>query len=220
MIIAPEAEEMLIDIPVDARVFTGDLAIPKGAKGLVVFADGAESSRESPKNKFLASVLKNDGMGTLLVDLLAERETKVREVRTNVGLLTHRLEAVTLWLRSEPDLSGLLLGYYGSRTGAAVALGAASDLGETIAAVVLRGGRPDLAIPDLGSVTAPTLFIVPGLDADAIESNRRAYAGVMGEKELHLIPGATHLFEEPGVPEELARLASEWFTRHLLTPDR
>ncbi len=215
MLRTPEAEETLIDVPVDARVLTGDLALPNGATALVIFAEGSGSSRESPRNKLVTAALLNDGIGTLLIDLLTDLESTEKRMRANVELLTHRLEAVTTWVGSEPDLSGLRIGYFGARTGAAIALGAAADLADRVGAVVVRGGRPDLTARELDSVRAPTLLIVGGADSEMIERNREAYALLKSEKELHIVPGATHVFEEPGILEEVARLASGWFRRHL-----
>ncbi len=216
MIVTPEAEDSLIDVPVDARILTGDLALPRSATSLVIFAEGSGSSRESPRNKLLTAALQNDGIGTLLIDLLTDLESTEKKMRANVELLTHRLEAVTTWVGSEPDLSGLHIGYFGARTGAAIALGAAADLADRIGAVVARGGRPDLSARELDSVRAPTLLIVGGSDSEMIERNREAYAAIKAEKELRIVPGATHVFEEPGTLEEVARLASGWFKKHLM----
>ncbi len=215
MLLTPDAEETLIDVPVDARVLTGDLALPRGATALVIFAEGSGSSRESPRNKLVTAALLADGIGTLLIDLLTDIESTEKRMRANVELLTHRLEAVTTWVGLEPDLSGLHIGYFGARTGAAIALGAAADLSDRIGAVVARGGRPDLMVRELDSVQAPTLLLVGGADPEMVERNREAYAQLKGEKELHIIPGATHVFEEPGKLEEVARLAAGWFKRHL-----
>ncbi len=210
-----EATERLVEIPVDSVVLTGDLTIPTFATSLVIFAHGSGSSRRSPRNRFVASVLQDASIGTLLFDLLTPEEDTDYEMRFDIELLTDRLEAVTLWVQAQPDLSSLPLGYFGASTGAAAALGAAADLPDRIRAVVSRGGRPDLTARDLGRAKAAALLIVGGLDDVVIRLNREAYSAIKAEKKLRIIPGATHLFEEPGTIEEVARLASRWFAKHL-----
>lgn len=207
--------ERSVRIPVDGGDLEGELVIPSDAKGLVLFAHGSGSSRFSPRNAFVAQVLQKGGIGTLLFDLLTEEEDRVYETRFDIDLLTRRLETVTQWLQEQAEVRGLGMGYFGASTGSAGALRAAADLGKTIQAVVSRGGRPDLAEGRLGDVTAPTLLIVGGADDVVIELNRAAYDRIRAEKRLEIVPGATHLFEEPGALEEVARLALTWFKKHL-----
>jgi len=210
-----EHAERLVHVRVDTLSLEGALAVPPGAGGVVLFAHGSGSSRKSPRNNFVARELRAGGLGTLLIDLLTEQEDASRQTRFDIDLLTQRLLAVTEWLRSEPDTKALPLGYFGASTGAAAALKAAATLGPDVAAVVSRGGRPDLAAPDLPRVQAPTLLIVGGHDDVVLDLNRRAYDTLVARKELVVIPRATHLFEEPGALEEVARLARDWFTRYL-----
>jgi len=183
----------------------------------VIFAHGTGSSRLSPRNQFVAEELRGAGIGTLLFDLLTEEEDQNYEMRFNIGLLTERLEAATQWAKDSEELRSLRLGYFGASTGAAAALQAAAHLGEEISAIVSRGGRPDLAMDVLPNVEAPTLLIVGGLDYQVIELNRQAYEGLhrARARELAIVPGATHLFEEPGTLKEVAHLARDWFTKHL-----
>jgi dienelactone hydrolase len=212
---AGKTSEHPVRIRVDSVTLQGVLAIPAGAPGVVLFAHGSGSSRLSPRNNFVAGVLRESGIGTLLFDLLTEEEDTVYETRFDIRLLTDRLTATTRWLTAQPNTRKLKVGYFGASTGAAAALEAAAALGTTVRAVVSRGGRPDLAGPMLDRVKAPTLLIVGGHDDVVIELNRQAYDRLKSEKELVIVPGATHLFEEPGTLEEVARLAAEWFTRHL-----
>jgi dienelactone hydrolase len=170
------------------------------------------------RNRFVAGTLRRAGMGTLLFDLLTEIEDRDYEMRFDIALLTRRLLGATEWVRQQPALREFALGYFGASTGAAAALRAAAGLGAGIRAVVSRGGRPDMALAELPRVTAPTLLIVGGRDDVVIGLNRQAYAALRAEKELSIIPGATHLFEEPGTLEEVARQAADWFTRHLRKP--
>jgi pimeloyl-ACP methyl ester carboxylesterase len=193
----------------------GELAIPDKARGVVIFAHGSGSSRHSPRNQFVARELRNAGLGTLLFDLLTAKEDAVYETRFDIDLLAKRLAAATTWFSQQPRAKGLGAGYFGASTGAAAALIAAARMGSGVGAVVSRGGRPDLAERELSRVTAPTLLIVGGLDDVVIDLNRQAYARLKCEKELVIVPGATHLFEEPGTLEEVARLAAEWFARRL-----
>ena len=208
--------ERLVRIGADSVLLEGALAVPAGARGAVLFAHGSGSSRKSPRNNFVAEVLRAAGLGTLLTDLLTEGEDADPKTRFDIDLLTHRLVAVTRWLREEPSTRGLALGYFGASTGAAAALRAAAELGPTIAAVVSRGGRPDLAAPALHRVPAPTLLIVGGRDDVVIDLNRQAFQKLQGPKELTIVPGATHLFPEPGALDEVARLATAWFVRYLV----
>jgi len=210
---ASEKVEHLVRIPADSVELEGMLVIPAKAEGLVLFAHGSGSSRHSPRNNFVAKVLRENGIGTLLIDLLTEKEDAVYKTRFDIGLLTGRLTAATKWLREQPQTKKLKIGYFGASTGAAAALEAAA-VDPKIAAVVSRGGRPDMAGPVLGRVKAPTLLIVGGNDDVVIELNQQAHALLRGKKELVIVPGATHLFEEPGTLEEVARLAAEWFKRY------
>ena len=208
--------EHLVEIPADAVVLQGALVVPARASGIVLFAHGSGSSRHSPRNNFVAGVLRSAGLGTLLMDLLTRGEDVAPEARFDIDLLTRRLEAATRRVAELEQTKSLALGYFGASTGAAAALQAAASLGARIGAVVSRGGRPDLAWPALRRVEAPTLLIVGGLDDVVIELNQRAYEELRAEKQLITIPGATHLFEEPGTLEDVARLASEWFRRYLV----
>jgi dienelactone hydrolase len=205
----------LVHIPVGTVMLEGELLLPSGTQGVVVFAHGSGSSRHSPRNTFVARVLQAAGLGTLLFDLLTRAEDTDYETRFDIALLTRRLSAATHWLQQQPQTKALAIGYFGASTGAAAALQAAATLGSAIKAVVSRGGRPDLARAALPHVMAPTLLIVGGEDHDVIELNREAYALLHSEKQLTIVPGATHLFEEPGTLEEVARLASQWFVQHL-----
>jgi pimeloyl-ACP methyl ester carboxylesterase len=193
----------------------GELAVPDKARGVVIFAHGSGSSRHSPRNQFVARALRDAGLGTLLFDLLTQKEDAVYETRFDVDLLSKRLAAATTWFSHQPSSKRLGIGYFGASTGAAAALIAAARLGPAISAVVSRGGRPDLAERDLARLTAPTLLIVGGLDDAVIDLNRQAYDQLRCEKQLVIVPGATHLFEEPGTLEAVARLAAEWFVRRL-----
>jgi dienelactone hydrolase len=209
------SDEQLVRIPVDAMALEGALALPPRAEGMVVFVHGSGSSRHSPRNTFVAQVLQTAGLGTLLFDLLTKEEDAAYETRFDIDLLTRRLLAVTRWLLVHPATRPLGLGYFGASTGAAAALQAAATLGATIQAIVSRGGRPDLAWSALPRVQAPTLLIVGGHDEQVIALNQQAYARLGAEKQLSIIPGATHLFEEPGALPEVAQHAAQWFSRHL-----
>jgi len=203
-----------IQIVSDSIRLEGELAIPADAAGVVLFAHGSGSSRLSPRNQFVAQALQKAGVGTLLFDLLTDEEARDRENVFDIDFLAHRLSDATRWLRNHGDARGYPLGYFGASTGAAAALAAAAQ-NETIAAVVSRGGRPDLAMRHLGAVRAPTLLIVGGRDFGVIELNEKAYRVLRCEKSLKIVPGATHLFEEPGTLEQVAELAADWFRRHL-----
>ena len=208
-----------VGIPMDAAIHQGALAIPPGAKGLVLFAHGSGSGRLSPRNNYVAGVLRASSVATLLFDLLTEEEDQLYENRFDINLLTWRLLLATDWVRQQDTTRGLAIGYFGASTGAAAALKAAAARGPEVRAVVSRGGRPDLALDDLPRVQAPTLLIVGGNDDMVIDLNRMAYRALRGEKELKIIPGATHLFEEPGTLEQVAAAAAHWFERHLAAKD-
>jgi putative phosphoribosyl transferase len=205
----------IVHIPANGIKLEGALVIPPGAQGIVLFAHGSGSSRHSPRNNFVAQVLQSAGMGTLLMDLLTPQEDATYETRFDIDLLTQRLERATRWLMDQPPSASLDIGYFGASTGAAAALQAAATLGSSIGAVVSRGGRPDLAMSTLARVQSPTLLIVGGLDEIVIDLNRQAYDKLTAEKHLAIVPGATHLFEEPGTLQEAARLAADWFKRYL-----
>jgi putative phosphoribosyl transferase len=211
---APSTREIQILVGDEAEV-AGDLVVPDPAHALVVFAHGSGSSRYSPRNRQVARALNERGLATLLLDLLTVEEESDRANVFDIKLLAGRLEAATRWARTESQLGQLPIGYFGASTGAGAALWAAAELGEEIGAVVSRGGRPDLAASRLGDVRAPTLLIVGGHDEVVIELNRQARELVAARCEIAVVPGATHLFEEPGALEQVARLASEWFERHL-----
>ncbi|KTG27802.1 dienelactone hydrolase family protein [Haloferax profundi] len=204
-----------VTIPADGVELEGDLGIPEGASGLVVFAHGSGSSRKSPRNNYVADVIREHGVGTLLFDLLTEEEDQTYETRFDIPLLVERLLSATEWLRSRDDTRDLKIGYFGSSTGAAAALLAAAELGDQTDAVVSRGGRVDLAKERLSEVTAPTLFVVGGADEPVLSLNRDAYEKLDCEKSLEVIPGAGHLFEGPGQLEDVADLAADWFETHL-----
>ncbi|MEX1186753.1 MAG: alpha/beta fold hydrolase [Gemmatimonadaceae bacterium] len=197
----------------------GTLALPPAARGVVVFAHGSGSSRHSPRNRFVAEALREGGMGTLLLDLLTAREEGIdvytREHRFDIGLLARRLAGAIDWLDAEESTSGLPIGLFGASTGGGAALVTAADQPEKVRAVVSRGGRPDLAGEALPRVRAPTLLIVGERDEQVIELNRQAMARMTAPVQLEIVPGATHLFEEPGTLEQVARLARDWFVRQL-----
>jgi len=203
--------ENLVHIPVDDVELEGTLDVPDGARGLVVFAHGSGSSRKSPRNNFVAEVVRDRGLGTLLFDLLTEEEDQIRENRFDIPLLTDRLVAVTERLWTRDATRNLNVGYFGSSTGAASALRAAARLGNDIDAIVSRGGRVDMASEVLDDITMPTLFIVGGADTQVLELNREAYDQLSCEKELHVVEGAGHLFEGEGELEEVADVAADWF---------
>lgn len=214
-----ETEERLVHVPAAGVVLEGNLGVPPSARGVVLFAHGSGSSRFSPRNRFVAEVLRRAGLGTLLIDLLTPDEEAVdeytRRFRFDIEMLAERLVDATEWLRRHPDTRGLPVGLFGASTGGGAALVAAARRPDVIAAVVSRGGRPDLAGDALPHVKAPTLLIVGGRDEPVMELNREAMDRMQCEVKLAIVPGATHLFEEPGALEEVARLATEWFTRYL-----
>ncbi|MHB1300013.1 MAG: dienelactone hydrolase family protein [Burkholderiales bacterium] len=194
----------------------GTLTLPKNAHGIVLFSHGSGSSRFSPRNNYVARILNDAGFATLLLDLLTRQEDLDYEMRFDIELLTRRLLEATSWLQSENKTKQMKIGYFGASTGAASALKAAAKLGRSISAVVSRGGRPDLASPEeLALVAAPTLLIVGGSDDIVVELNREAFLNLACEKEMKIIPGASHLFEEPGKLEQVATAAKDWFRRYL-----
>jgi dienelactone hydrolase len=197
----------------------GNLTIADGATGLILFAHGSGSSRHSPRNQFVARTLSDSGIATLLFDLLTPEEEAIdmqtREYRFNISLLAERLFYATRWAKQQRETRELRIGYFGSSTGAAAALVASAELSQDVGAVVSRGGRPDLAGDALPRGQAPTLLIVGGNDDVVIELNEMARDRMHGRVKLEIVPGATHLFEEPGTLEQVANLASDWFVRHL-----
>lgn len=207
-----------VSIPVDGLELEGVLVLPTTGDGLVIFAHGSGSSRKSPRNRAVAAVLQDHGLGTLLFDLLSEEEDHVYETRFDIDRLTDRLLSVTDWLAAQDTTAELSFGYFGSSTGAAGALRAAAQR-PGVAAVVSRGGRVDLAAGSLADVTAPTLFIVGEADTQVLELNRRAFEELTCEKELSIVPDAGHLFEEPDQLETVAKLAAEWFETNLSRRD-
>ena len=213
------AAEQLARIVVGSAQLEGNLSLPRDASGVVLFAHGSGSSRHSPRNQYVAQALRDGGLGTLLIDLLTaaeEREdARTARLRFDIGLLADRVVGASDWLARNTATAQLPIGYFGASTGAAAALVSASERPDYVRAVVSRGGRPDLAIPVLNRLKAPTLLIVGGADAPVIEMNRDALKHLSIEKRLEIVPGATHLFEEPGTLEEVARLAREWFQAHL-----
>jgi dienelactone hydrolase len=209
-----------VQIPSGSATLEGELHVPAGATGVVLFAHGSGSSRHSPRNQFVARTIREAGVGTLLFDLLTREEDAVdvhtRHLRFDIGMLAGRLEDATGWIKQEGETSHLRVGYFGSSTGGGAALVAAAEVGEEVGAVVSRGGRPDLAGPEaLRRVKSPTLLIVGGRDAPVFKMNEEASAWLRCEKEIKIVPGASHLFEEPGALEEVARAAAGWFRRHL-----
>ncbi|MFF7973049.1 phosphoribosyltransferase family protein [Streptomyces sp. NPDC007905] len=209
------SEDREVEVPFGALRLRGRLTLPAGATGVVAFAHGSGSSRHSPRNRFVAEGLNRAGLGTLLFDLLTEDEERDRTNVFDIALLAERLAGATGWLREEPDVQGLAIGYFGASTGAAAALWAATEPSAHPAAVVSRGGRPDLAGPRLPAVTAPTLLVVGGSDPQVLDLNREAQARLRCENRLEVVPGATHLFEEPGTLERVTELARDWFTDHM-----
>ncbi len=207
--------ERLVEIPSQRRRLSGILSVPRNAVGVVAFAHGSGSGRFSPRNQFVARVLRGAGLATLLLDLLEEEEAEDRAKVFDIELLAERLQSAADWLHHASETSALPLGYFGASTGAGAALVAAARRPADVGAVVSRGGRPDLADAHLPTVQAPTLLIVGGNDDVVIELNEQALRRLRCPKSLVIVPGATHLFEEPGALEEVSRLAKEWFVRHL-----
>jgi len=209
----------LIHVSVDSTTVEGNLSVPEGAEGIVLFAHGTGSSRHSPRNNFVAEKLRDGGLATLLIDLLTSEEKEIdrrtRRIRFDIDRLAERVVGAMEWLAGQSETEDLGIGLFGSSTGAAAALIAATKRPSLASAVVSRGGRVDMAEPILDEVTAPTLFIVGGKDRQVLDLNRQALAKLETEKQLEVIPGAGHLFEEPGALDAVARLAREWFQRHL-----
>ncbi len=215
----PEVINRPVEIPAGSVVLEGELVVPAGVSGIVMFAHGSGSSRHSPRNKFVAGVIRDANLGTLLFDLLTHEEESVdtytRHLRFDIGLLAGRLVAAANWLKSLEETKHLKIGIFGSSTGGAAALIAASLLGESVGTVVSRGGRPDLTGDELTRVKSPVLLIVGGLDYEVVKLNEQAYAKLECVKQMKIVPGASHLFEEPGKLNVVAELAAEWFGRYL-----
>ena len=209
----------MVEVDVGDAVLAGDLTVPDAAPGTVVFAHGSGSSRHSPRNRHVAAALHDAGLGTLLLDLLTEDEEQLdrltAQLRFDIALLARRLVGATRWLAGQPEVAGRTVGYFGASTGGGAALVAAAEHPDGVGAVVSRGGRPDLAGDALLAVAAPTLLIVGGDDRVVLELNQRALERMTAEKDLAVVPGATHLFEEPGALDEVAGLAAGWFRRFL-----
>ena len=212
-------EEQLVQVPAGAVTLQGNLDMPAGTPGVVLFAHGSGSSRHSPRNRYVAGVLREAGLATLLMDLLTADEEAIdlqtQRLRFDISLLADRLVGATDWLAQNPETRDLTIGYFGASTGAAATLVAAAERPDAVGAIVSRGGRPDLAGAALARVRAPTLLIVGGNDIPVIGMNQEAMAQLHVQTKLEIVPGATHLFEEPGALEEVARLAREWFERYL-----
>lgn len=207
-----------IDIPLSEVTLKGDLVVPENAIGIVVFSHGSGSSRFSSRNRMVAELIQQHNIGTFLFDLLTEEEDSIYENRFDIASLASRLIETTDWLMNDKNIKKLPIGYFGASTGAASALMAAAHFGKKIKAIVSRGGRPDLALNELALVTAPTLLIVGGLDVPVIGMNKMAFAQLESIKEIKIIPGATHLFEEPGKLMEVADLAISWYKTYLTKP--
>ncbi len=215
----PPLRDDEIQVTVGRISVAGRLTIPQRAQGIVVFAHGSGSSRHSPRNQYVAQVLNEAGVATVLFDLLTPEEERNRANVFDIPLLASRLVGITGWLAGQPDTASLPVGYFGASTGAGAALTAAAHPGVKVAAVVSRGGRPDLAGESLRHVQSPTLLIVGGRDEAVLGLNRQARAAIPAECKIAIVPGATHLFEEPGTLEQVAMLARNWFTRHLNPPE-
>jgi putative phosphoribosyl transferase len=218
--VAQTVEEQLVRVPAGQVMLDGNLTLPEESRAVVLFAHGSGSSRHSPRNRYVARVLNEAKLATLLIDLLTLDEevidARTAQLRFDIELLAERLVGASDWLTQFPDTKHLQIGYFGASTGAAAALVAAAVRPDAVNAVVSRGGRPDLAGAALTHVRAPTLLIVGENDGQVIELNRAALAQLRSEKQLVIVPGATHLFEEPGALDEVARLARDWFCRHLI----
>jgi len=208
-----------VEVAAGSVVLEGNLVIPDGAKGIVLFAHGSGSSRFSPRNQYVADMLRGGGLATLLIDLLTAEEERMDQtaakLRFDMGVLARRLIGAVDWLCEQDATTNLAIGMFGSSTGAAAALLAAAERPDAVRAVVSHGGRPDLAASHLADVKAPTLLIVGGQDEPVIELNEQAYARISAEKHMEIIPGATHLFEEPSTLEQVAGMARDWFEQHL-----
>ena len=217
---AQTIEERLIQVPAGSVTLEGNLTLPEQSRGIVLFAHGSGSSRHSPRNRYVARLLNEAKLATLLIDLLTLHEevvdARTAQLRFDIDLLAERLVDATDWLTQFPDTKDLRIGYFGASTGAAAALAAAALRPDPVGAIVSRGGRPDLAGAALIRVRAPTLLIIGENDEQVIQLNRAALAQLRCEKQLVIVPGATHLFEEPGALDVVARLARDWFERHLI----
>lgn len=213
------SQQTFVTIPAGPGAMEGILEVPDKPTGVVLFAHGSGSGRLSPRNNFVARELQNASIATLLLDLLTPQEDARTENRFDINLLTHRLGDAATWIAAQPSIGALPIGLFGASTGAAAALQLASSRGRQVAAVVSRGGRPDLAgIEVLRAVQSPTLLIVGGDDTVVIDLNRRAFDLMECEKDLRIVPGATHLFEEPGTLEQVAAMAADWFASHFPAP--
>jgi putative phosphoribosyl transferase len=213
--LSPTITEQMVQVHSGRRWLPGVLRVPHGAQGVVLFAHGSGSGRHSPRNQFVANALNVGGLATLLLDLLDEEEADDRRKVFDIELLAHRLQGAADWLTQQPETHGMRLGYFGASTGAAAALTAAARQPDRVDAVVSRGGRPDLAFDVLPAVMAPTLLIVGSADETVLELNEQALRRLRCPKQLVVVPGATHLFPEPGALEEVAQLAHDWFVQHL-----
>ena len=217
---AQTIEERLVRVPAGSVTLDGNLTLPQGSRAVVLFAHGSGSSRHSPRNRYVALLLNEAKLATLLIDLLTLHEevvdARTAQLRFDIDLLAERLVDATDWLTQFPDTKDLRIGYFGASTGAAAALAAAALRPDPVGAIVSRGGRPDLAGAALIRVRAPTLLIIGENDEQVIQLNRAALAQLRCEKQLVIVPGATHLFEEPGALDVVARLARDWFERHLI----
>jgi putative phosphoribosyl transferase len=217
--LAQTVEEQLVQVPAGSVTLEGNLTLPEESRSIVLFAHGSGSSRHSPRNRYVARVLNEAKLATLLIDLLTLHEevvdARTAQLRFDIDLLAERLVDATDWLTQFPDTKHLRIGYFGASTGAAAALAAAAVRPDAVRAIVSRGGRPDLAGAALTRVQAPTLLIVGEHDDQVVQLNRQALTQLRCEKRLVIVPGATHLFEEPGALDEVARLARDWFQRHL-----
>ena len=214
VMILPQSIDASLEIPIGRISLKGRFSLPDTARGIVIFSHGSGSSRNSPRNNYVAEVLQEMHLGTLLFDLLTEAEDQFYENRFNIGLLTRRRIAVTDWVMVYSFRHKLPIGYFGASTGAASALRAAAHFKEQVAAVVSRGGRPDLAMEDLPLVTAPTLFLVGGKDLPVIDLNQKAQQAMKPPSRVEIIPGASHLFEEEGKLQEVAKRSAAWFANH------
>ena len=212
---APALDDEVIEVRIEPEGLDGLLGVPTGAPGIVIFAHGSGSGRLSPRNNHVAAALRRAGLATFLLDLLTVAEEGDRANVFDIPLLASRLRRATEWVKAQPTLAHLVPGYFGASTGAGAALMAAAELGADIGAVVSRGGRPDLALEVLHRVVAPTLLLVGGLDGPVIDMNRAAYERLPSEKQLIVVPGAGHLFEEPGTLDQVVRYATEWFATYL-----
>ena len=214
-----DAGNTSVHIIVGNVTLDGELKLPMNAPGVVLFAHGSGSSRNSPRNQYVAGVIRETGMGTLLFDLLTrdeeQQDAESGALRFDIALLAKRLVGATRWLEKQPETRGLKIGYFGASTGGGAALVAAAELGDRVAAVVSRGGRPDLAGDALPDVKSPTLLVVGGYDEMVIGLNDEAYAKLCCERDFRIVPGATHLFEEPGKLEQVAQISAAWFRQHL-----